>query len=201
MGHGAVAGEREHGSLKLLLGQPHTRLDVVVGTAVGRAAVVAVASLSGVLAAALVFLAVGGTLDPLEALAFCALVVLLGTAYSGLAVGVSAASKTTSRAMTGSVIAFLLTVSWSSIPRLVRYVLGGFSTPSGPPPEWSAVFATLGPVDAYSTLAAGFREGGGTLVRSSDAFYHTTWFALAVLLCWATMPVALGYRRFEGADL
>ncbi|MCL7417158.1 MAG: ABC transporter permease [Halalkalicoccus sp.] len=201
LGHDAVAGEREHGSLKLLLGQPYTRLDVVVGTAVGRGAVVTVASLSGVLAAALVFLAFGGALDPLETLAFCALVVLLGAAYSGLAVGVSAASKTTSRAMAACVIAFLATVSWSSIPRLVRYVLAGFSAPSGPSPEWSAVFAALGPVDAYGTLAAGLREGGGTLVRSSDAFYQTRWFALAVLVCWAVVPVALGYRRFEGADL
>lgn len=47
IGYGAVAGERERGSLKFLLGLPHTRWDVVFGKIVGRSAVVTVSILVG----------------------------------------------------------------------------------------------------------------------------------------------------------
>jgi len=46
-GYKAIAGERESGSLKFLLGLPHSRRDVVLGKVIGRAAVVTVAILIG----------------------------------------------------------------------------------------------------------------------------------------------------------
>lgn len=201
LSYDSIAGERELGSLKLLLGLPYTRLDVVAGTALGRITVVATASLAGIVVAALVFVAFGGTVEIVDLLVFAALVVLLGAAYAGSAVGVSAASATGTRAMATCVVFFLVTMSWSSIPRLVRYALDGFSMPSGPTPEWAVLFKALGPIDAYSIVIAELRETTGAVVQSGDAFYHTEWFAVVVLICWAIGPVVLGYYQFDGADL
>ncbi len=201
LSYDGIAGERERGSLKLLLGLPYTRSDVIAGTAIGRAVVVSVASLSGVLAAAVVFVVLGGALSIVDLLVFAGLVVLLGAAYAGLGVGLSATAATNTRAMANSVIVFLLTMSWSSIPRLIRFALNGFSMPGGPAPKWAVVFEVLGPIDAYSTAAAGLRASAGVLVESGDGLHQSAWFAVVVLICWAVVPVALGYYRFDAADL
>lgn len=201
-GYDAISGERELGSLKLLLGLPYTRRDVVVGTAVGRVVVVAVATLVGVVAAAVVFVGFGGALPVVDFLVFAALVVLLGAAYAGSAVGFSAASPTSNRAMATSVGFFLLTiVGWSAVPMLFRYVVNGFSTPRGPRPEWAAFLDALSPVEAYTTATNALMRSGGTSVPTSDAFYHTGPFAVVVLFAWAVVPVAVGYRRFRATDL
>ncbi|WP_458189116.1 ABC transporter permease subunit [Haladaptatus sp. NG-WS-4] len=198
----AVAGERELGSLKLLLGLPCTRRDVVSGMAVGRVVLVNVATLAGILVAALVFLAFGGSIRPADFAVYLVLVSLLGAAYAGTGVGISAASKTKNRALVGSVVFFVLTLAgWSAIPSLLRYVFNGFSMPRGPQPEWAIFLDRLSPVKAYQATTNALLESGGTWMPSGDAFYYTGWFAVGVLVCWAVVPVALGYRRFSSVDL
>jgi ABC-2 type transport system permease protein len=202
LSYDAIAGERERGSLKLLLGLPATRRDVVTGIAVGRAAVVGTAAVVGVVAAALVFVAFGGPLPLGSFVVFLALAVLLGAAYAGPAVGFSAASSTSNRAMATSVGFFLLTLlGWSSVPNLLRYVLNGFSAPGGPKPEWAIFLDRLSPVQAYQAAFSGYVPTEGTVVSPPDAFYYSDWFGVLVLVGWAVVPVALGYRRFRQVDL
>lgn len=197
MSYDAIAGERELGSLKLLLAQPYTRRDVVAGTAVGRVAVVGTATVVGIVAATVVFLAFGGRLGVTSYVAFLALVVLLAGAYTSSAVCFSAASPTSNRAMATSVGFFLLTLAgWSAIPSMIRYALNGFSTPGGARPEWAKILDSLGPVKAYSNGMDSLVHGHGGAV-----FYHTGWFALLVLLGWCVIPVVLGYRRFSSVDI
>jgi ABC-2 type transport system permease protein len=134
MSYGAIAGERELGSLKLLLALPYTRRDVIAGKAVGRAAVVGAAAFIGVFAATLVFVAFGGSLSLAAFVAFLVLLFLLAAAYTGSAVCLSAASPTSNRAMATGVGFFLLSfIGWSAIPLVIRYVINGFSTPGGRP--------------------------------------------------------------------
>ncbi|MFB6217602.1 MAG: ABC transporter permease subunit, partial [Halobacteriaceae archaeon] len=66
----AVAGERDSGSLKLLLGLPHSRLDVLLGKVVGRGAVVGVAVVTGFVLTAVVVLATFAAFSPGKYLAF-----------------------------------------------------------------------------------------------------------------------------------
>lgn len=198
MSYDSIAGERELGSLKLLLAQPYTRQDVVAGIAAGRAMVVGTATCIGVLVATVVFLAFGGGFSITSYLVFLILVLLLAAAYSGAAVCFSAVSPTSNRAMATSVGFFMLTViGWSAIPQLFRYVLNSFSTPRGGRPEWASLIDSLSPVRAYST-------GIDTIVYSNGgvgSFYETGWFAILVLIAWAVIPVGLGYLKFNQADL
>ncbi|WP_458206789.1 ABC transporter permease subunit [Haladaptatus sp. NG-SE-30] len=198
----AIAGERELGSLKLLLGLPYTRRDVVMGMAVGRVTLISVATVTGILVAALVFIAFGGLVPPADFAVFLVLAVLLGGAYAGAGVGISAASKTKNRAMVGSVVFYLMTVvGWFAIPTTFQYVLNGFSMPQGAQPEWVIFIDRLGPVKAYQTATNALMESGGMWVPPGDAFYYSGWFAIVVLVCWAVVPVTLGYRRFRSVDL
>ena len=197
MSYGTIAGERELGSLKLLLALPYTRMDVVSGKAVGRAAVVGTAAIIGVLVATLVFLVFGGTFTIAGYVLFLVLMVLLGAAYTSSAVCLSAASPTSNRAMATSVGFFLLSLAgWSAIPLVIRYVLNGFSMPGGAEPVWAKLINNLSPIKAYSNGVNALVHG-----HTASTFYQSGWFALLVLLGWAVIPVALGYRRFNSADL
>lgn len=197
MSYGAIAGERELGSLKLLLALPYTRLDVISGKAVGRAAVVGAAASIGILVSTLVFVVLGGTLPIVGYALFLVLVLLLAAAYTSSAVCLSAASPTSNRAMATSVGFFLLTlVGWSTIPMVIRYVLNGFSMPGGTEPVWAKVIDSLSPIQAYSNGMSSLVHG-----HAASTFYRSGWFALLVLIGWAVVPVALGYRRFRSADL
>jgi energy-coupling factor transporter ATP-binding protein EcfA2 len=161
----------------LVLDEPTTGLDLNG----------ALAMLTGVLASAVVFLALG---------------LHLGAAYTGTGVSISAAVKTKNRALVGSVVFFLLTlIGWAAISNLLRYVLNGFSTPRGPQPEWAVFLDRLNPVEAYQTATDALMKTGGMWMPPGDAFYYTRWFALVVLVCWAVVSVALGYRRFRTVDL
>lgn len=198
MSYDAIAGERELGSLKLLLALPYTRRDVVTGMAVGRAAVVGTATMVGIFTATIAFLVFGGTVQVGSYLSFIVLVLLLTAAYTASGVCFSAASPTSNRAMATSVGFLLLTlIGWSSIAQLLRYVLNGFSRPSGGRPEWAVAVDSLSPIQAYS-------NGMNTLVHTNgpvSSFYNTGWFALLVLVAWAVIPVILGYRRFASVDI
>ncbi|WP_049971882.1 ABC transporter permease subunit [Haladaptatus cibarius] len=198
MSYDAIAGERELGSLKLLLAQPYTRRDVVAGIAAGRAMVVGTATCIGIFVATVVFLAFDGGFSIASYIVFIVLVCLLAAAYSGAAVCFSAVSPTSNRAMATSVGFFMLTlIGWSSIPQLFRYVLNGFSTPRGGRPEWASFIDSLSPIQAYST-------GIDTVVHSNGtvgSFYETGWFAILVLIAWAVIPVVFGYLKFNQTDL
>lgn len=197
-GYQEVAGSRQNGGLRVVLSFPHTRREVVVGTAVGRAVVLAALVTAGFLAAALVYL-VRASVPDLGALAVAwALAVLLAAAMASFAVGISAGVRTTNRAAVLAFGSFLLFMGlWSQIPTAIRYVLNGFSFPRGPTPEWVAAFAQLNPTTAFQTAVRGLLGNPMPV----EAFYATEWFGVLVLVGWLVVPLAVGILRFERDDL
>lgn len=198
--YGVVAGKRDSGSLRVVLSLPHSRRDVVLGSALGRLAVLALAVTVGFVTGVLVFLAAGGSgIDATAVVLAWALSVLFAASVVGVGVGVSAAARTAGRAVAGVASAYVLfVVAWNWIPGLVRYVIGGFRFPTGPTPTWATVFAYCNPERAYAVLAS-------TVVNRAPPatadVYASPGFALAVLVAWTVVPLALGYLRFERDDL
>jgi len=90
----AIAGERESGSLKVLLGLPPSRGEVLVGKFLGRSGVVAVGLVLGFAVSGVVTLAVYGTLPLTAFVGTTALTAFLGVAFVGIAVGISALTAT-----------------------------------------------------------------------------------------------------------
>jgi len=78
IGYGAISRERESGSLKFLLGLPHTRRDVIFGKVLGRTAVVAVSITIGFTVGMVAIFAFTGSLSPVEYIGFMAMTILVG---------------------------------------------------------------------------------------------------------------------------
>lgn len=220
-GYMAVVGERRSGSIKLLLGLPPNRTDVVFGKLLGRTAVVTAA----VLLACLVSLVLGavlfGSVPFVDWLGFAAVSALFGAAFAGLAVGTSAAVSTRGKSMAIVVGIYMILIAlWELITAGPYYLIYG----EGPPVEaetWYLVVEQFNPIFAYTNLISQIVEGsvfpfqfqyglqsveayGMTPAERypGDApFYLQDEFGVVVLLCWLVVPVAIGYYRFNRTDL
>lgn len=208
----SIAGERESGSMKLLLALPHTRRDVVFGKLVGRTGVLAVPIVLALLVGSGLGMALLGDVAPVATVLFGLVAVLFALAYAGIMVGVSATTGSTTRAAALAVGFFLFAeVLWDVVILAVVFVAEGFQLPTGPGaafPDWTYLLFQLSPSNAFvtsltavipdaPTTAAGPAPSAGQL----DAFFATPWIAVLVLVFWAVVPVLLGYWRFVGADL
>jgi ABC-2 type transport system permease protein len=214
-GYLAVAGERESGGIKFLLGFPNTRRDVVVGKLGSRLGVVAVGVTLLFAAAASMSLARHGTLPLVPAVGLFALTLVYGSVFVTLAVALSASVAARSRAIGAAVGAYLLLVVLYvapavRIPDLVRWVHHTMLGNAENPHLYSAVTYTS-PFTAYrkavNLVFPGrqrvFRavETGGPDSMADLPVYLTDEFALVVFAIWLVVPIVLGYLRFQGSDL
>lgn len=212
-GYLAVAGERESGTLKILLSLPPTRRDVVLGKFLGRSGVVLASILAAMLVAVLVSLLVYGTV-PLWGYALAtALTAMLGVSFVGLVVGVSAATSTHQRAMAASVGLYVLFVAfWDLLVQAVQFFLDlGLSVRLGP--DLVTFLTVVSPGKTYGRLVDSVLlpdlvgSGAANLVSttpvtpSGGPFFLQDWFVLLVVVGWTVVPLALGYWRFDRADL
>ena len=205
----AIAGERESGSIKILLGLPHTRGDVVFGKLVGRTAVVTVGILVAFAGAALTLFTLFGDLPVADFLGLTIVTALFGLTFVGIAIGASAFAATRSRAMALAIGAFFLfQVIWDFVPLGVYYLVeGGLPNPATQLPAWYYLVQVLNPKNAYTQGSDVVFSGAGPIVPaealagSSVPFYVQNWFGLVVLVVWLVVPVALGYWRFQRADI
>ena len=220
-GYMAVVGERRSGSIKLLLGLPPNRSDIVLGKLLGRMAVVGTAVVLAFLVALVLGAAFFGSVPLADWLAFGAITLLFGVAFAGLAVGVSAGVSTRGKSMALVVGLYMLFVAlWELVTAGPYYLLYD----EGPPVEaetWYLVLEQFNPMSAYTTLASNAIEGevfpftfqygledfeASQLTPAEryagDApFYLQDWFGVVVLLFWLVVPVAIGYYRFRNTDL
>ncbi|WP_408959903.1 ABC transporter permease [Natrinema sp. 74] len=220
-GYMAVVGERRSGSVKLLLGLPPNRTDVVVGKLLGRMSVVGLA----VALAYLVSLALGGLLFGsvpfVDWLGFAAVSLLFGVTFVGLAVGVSAGVSTRGKSMAIVVGLYMVFVAlWELLTAGPYYLIYD----EGPPvaaETWYLLLQQFNPIFAYAHLSSQVVDGSVFPfqfqygLQSMEAygmtpaerypgeapFYLQEWFGLVVLLCWLVVPVAIGYYRFRKTDL
>lgn len=211
VGYKAIVGERDSGSLKLLLSLPHTRGEVVLGKLLGRTAVVSLAILVGYLVAVVIGLVTFSEFAVGDFLLFTLLTILLGLAYISIAIGLSSAVSSGSRA--GAIaIGFWLVFEflWGLVGILLVWAVNGFSLRGlfqGGGPEWYQLFLRLSPTNAYSavvgTLLPGSGGGGigGAGGQGAQPFFLQDWFGLVILVVWVAVPVGLGYLRFRDTDL
>ncbi|NGM70091.1 ABC transporter permease [Natronolimnobius sp. AArcel1] len=220
-GYMAVVGERRSGSIKLLLGLPPNRADVVFGKLLGRAAVIgtaiALAFITALVLSSIFFGAV-----PLFALVeFGLLTLLFGVAFVSFAVGVSAAVSTRGKSMAIVVGSYMLFVALWELVTAGPYRLLYGEGPGTEPATWYLVLEQLNPLMAYTTLATEIVEGtippftfqyGLESFEASQLtpaeryageapFYLQEWFGIVVLLGWLLVPALIGYYRFSRADL
>ncbi|WP_254832760.1 ABC transporter permease [Haloglomus salinum] len=204
----AIAGERESGSVKVLLGLPPSRGEVVLGKFLGRGGVVGLGLVLGFTVAGVATAAAYGTLPVSTFVSITLLTVMLGVTFVGIAVGISAATGTRARAMTVSIAVYLvLVLLWDLLPQGLHFLVHG-TTPSGTVPGWFLGLQALSPPGAYNALVMAVLGAGDPTVPGLAArvdgslpIYLESWFLLGLLALWTLIPLALGYRWFERADL
>jgi len=207
----SLAGERDSGSLKLLLSLPNSRLDVVLGKFVGRSGVVAVALFVGFAVGIVVTASLADAFSPLEYVVFVGISMLFAFVFIAITVGVSAFTSSTSRAAYGAFGLFVVfQFLWSSLARGAAYAVNGFSFEGIE--EGDAVFelfqllTILDPTAAYQQgtlwVVRRLDESGELAASNSElAFYLQDWFGFIVMALWIVIPLAVGYARFESSDL
>ncbi|WP_290818786.1 ABC transporter permease subunit [Halovivax sp.] len=214
----SLAGERELGSIKLLCSLPTTRGHVFAGKVVGRAAVLAFGLGVGLVVGLGFGSALLGEIDLVALLVFLLATLSFVAVYATIVVGLSATTGSTSRATTLALGFFVVfELLWDVVVMGVLYVAGGFSLPSpAEMPDWAFTLMQLSPSSAYfSSIVALLPDladrvgadpsqaGAGVEVSAADAepLLASPEVGIVALAAWLLVPLVVGYRRFDAADL
>ena len=207
----SLAGERESGSLKLLLSLPNSREDVILGKFLGRSGVVAVALFVGFAVGIVVTAALADAFSALEYVVFVGVSMLFAFVFIAITVGISAFTSSTSRAAYGAFGLFVVfQFLWGVLAQGIAYAANGFSFEGIE--RGDAVFNLFQFITILDPTAA-YQQGTLWVVRQLDEsgelqeataelpFYLQDWFGFVVMAVWIVVPLAAGYLRFESADL
>ncbi|UPV76360.1 ABC transporter permease (plasmid) [Halorussus limi] len=202
----SILGERESGSIKLLLGLPNARRDVVLGKFLGRTAVVAVSILASYAVAGTVALLTYDSFDFVVFALYTLLTLFYGAVYIGIGIGFSAVSKSREWALAGAAALYaLFLVGWDVLLLLLQFAVVGPASelPESGLPDWMDFVGLLNPSSAFMKATRAvipeYREL--TVFPEASALYLQDWFGFVILAFWGGVPLYLGYRRFDGMDL
>ena len=196
---GAITGERESGSVRVLLSLPPSRRDILLGKLVGRTALMLVGTLIGAVTTGVVVVTlIGSGLNLL--VPFMIFLGLMGMAFVGIGVGISAVSSTDGQATALAVTAYLILVAlWNLIQRGIQAGAAELGLiEAGSQPAWIQFIGVFPPNRA--AVAAFETASSGGQIFAADPF-ASVWFPTLMLLIWLIVPVLGGYLRFRDADI
>ncbi|WP_226483139.1 ABC transporter permease [Natrinema amylolyticum] len=226
LGWKSIAGERETGSIKVLLSLPHSRKDVLVGKLLGRTAVLSLSLGIGFLIG-MFAVAVAVTEFSFPAyIAFLAMTIVYGLAYMAIAVSLSSVTRSTTMAGAAMFGVFVLFyIVWNSIRRGLTILMNrghiegvsymgtsftGQEVEMTRLPNWALFIDMIDPGNAYQntiTLFSGLSgENIGTTFNEAAfpdglPFYLQDWFSLVILLFWIVVPMAVALYQFDRVDI
>jgi len=199
VGYNAVAEEYESGALRLSLALPHSREDIVLGTFLGRAGVVAGTTLVTLVVAGALVVYPYGELEVVRSLAFVGLTLAFVALWTGLGVAVSILVATKRLALVlGFGLLFLFVFLWDTAETALAVGLNAADIIDGDLPGAVQFLFGLSPNRAFGTVVDGFIDPGASV---SGPWYLGEWVALVVFALWLVVPLGVGYVRFAGRDL
>ncbi|MCM2253281.1 MAG: ABC transporter permease [Ramlibacter sp.] len=196
LGFDAIVGERERGSLDLLLALPITRLELLLGKYLGLAAALTLSTLAGFGLVAAVLAAQTGTAGLAPYAGFMGSSVLLGLAFLSLAVMLSVMAADRTRA-SGLAIA-----TWFFFVLVFDLLLLGLLVASGGEAgtEWFPYLLLLNPADVFRILNVFSLDDVRTLYGLTSivpAALAKPWLMALVMLGWIAGPLAIASWRFR----
>lgn len=192
----AVAGARNAGRLRLLLSTPTERAQVAGGVLCSRLLVVVGSLVAGLCVALPVLVAISPQVAPGRLAGFVVFTLLATATYVSLGLAVSVAVDSATRALTGALALFVGTAFWPQIASILRGVVADLGVAA--PTTMFHVLGRLSPFGAYSQVISD--QGAIYGVEVTTPLLGSGAMA-AVLVIWATLPLALGVRRFVETDL
>jgi Cu-processing system permease protein len=196
LGFDAVVGERERGSLDLLLSLPITRLEILLGKYLGLAAALTLSTLGGFALVAVLLYQQFSWPGLYHYLGFMISSVLLGLAFLSLAVLVSVLVRERTKA---SGLAIALWFFFVLVFDLL--LLGGLVATGGAyGGDAFAYLLLLNPADVFRILNVFSLEDVRTLYGLSSivpAALAKPWLMGLVMVAWITLPLGLANWRFK----
>jgi len=204
VGYGAIANERQTGSLRLLLSLPNSRSDVVFGKVIGQTFVVVVAIVVGYTIAGAIALTTYESFDASIFGLYTVLTALYGAVYIAFAVGMSALLNSREKALVGASAAYVLfLVGWDVLLLFLQLLIYGPKAPPGGLPNWFKFIGLANPSTAFMyatrSVLPVYREL--TFYPDSSAVFLQEWVGFPLLLLWGLVPLGFGYYRFRTAHL
>ena len=196
LGFDAVVGERERGSLDLLLSLPLTRLELLLGKYLGLAAALTVSTLAGFALVALLLFKQYGWAGSYHYLGFMISSVLLGLAFLSLAVLISVMARERTRASGLAIALWFFFVLVFDLLLLGALVTTGGSFGG----DLFAYLLLLNPADVFRILNVFSLDDVRTLYGLTSIVppaLAKPWLMGAVMLGWIIVPLALARWRFK----
>ena len=196
LGIDAVVGERERGSLDLLLALPLTRVELLLGKYLGLAAALTLSTLGGFALMAVLLWHQFGSAGLYQAAGFVLSSVLLGLVFLSLALFVSVVSRERTRA-SGAAIAL-----WFGFVLIFDLLLLGLLVATGGSfgGQALAYLLLLNPTDIFRILnvfSLDQLRGLHGLVSIVPPALGNPWAMGAAMLAWIAAPLALAAWRFR----
>ena len=196
LGYDAIVGERERGSLDLLLSMPITRLELILGKFLGLSAALASATLAG-FGLVGIMLAYQINLEALyHYIGFMISAILLGMVFLSLAVMVSVISKDRARASGGAISVWFLFVLVYDLILLGLLVLSGGSFGEA----FFPLLLLLNPADVFRILNIFSTDDLKVFYGLATVFptsLSSPWLLGFVMLTWIAMPLSIALWRFK----
>jgi ABC-2 type transport system permease protein len=204
LGYRTVVGERVGGQLVLLLSFPCSRLDVVLGKAVGRGVVLVGTITAGTLGAAALVEYPFGTVA-LDTLAvFLGATVLYGVVFLMIGIGLSTVTAWIRR---GTVLTFavffLSVVAWPGLDAYFLQALQYLDLAGDTLPDWARFVYGAEPTLLYQRVMNTFVAdvSAGPYLGPSAPWYLGGGVATVLLIAWVVLPAVGGYAQFRRTDL
>ena len=200
----SIVRERESGTINLLLSLPHSRRDMLLGKFVGRSAVMSISIIAGFLPACLLILVQAEVTPLYELFAFLATTVFIGLLFVGFGVGFSAFVSSETQATVVGVLLFFLLYLWLPILGALDMDLPAFFDRLYLPFLFLDMLAALLSLTTDIPNASVVELGQNNFAEAtatSAPIHMQHWFAFVILGALIAIPMAIGYIRFDSADL
>lgn len=206
---GAIVGERESGSLKILLSLPHSRQDVIFGKVLGRSGAFVVPLVLGMLLPAAGMIVVGTQFHAPKYFGYLLLTALFGVAFVSISTGFSASLESRFRVLLGVLgFYFVFDILWWAINNASFLIV---LTVSGNWPDWMPLtlqeslraFRLLSPTGDFHILRQALFNDAlfASQTPQNVAGPNTQLAALLMLFVWIVLPMTVGMWRFDAVDL
>lgn len=206
LSYATIVGEKESGSLLLLLAMPITRTEAMIGKFLGLSAVLLTSILAGLGISGVVVVAFAGTEGWTGYIAFVLASALFALAFLSLGLFLSVVARRRSTAIGLAVLTwFLLAVIYDTALFGVFIATGGtFDFTSGviSLPDWywgAMLFSPVDTIQVFTMLVFGITSVFG--FRAELPGFVTVWMALATLTAWTVIPLVLAFWRFRRQDM
>jgi len=204
LGYATIVGEREKGSLELMLSYPVKRIEILVGKLFGLGAVMAAANFIGFGVAGVI---IGINVKGVQwgnYMIFVLASILLGFVFISIAMLFSAIFKKRSAAMGGAVFLwFFFEMIWNAVIAGVltaKYGIEKLTDPNFIAPNWYYVASLINPVKSYSALVSLSIPSVSEFAENIPSFVNVP-FNLAILLSWMGGMFVLTWYIFNKKDL